>query len=80
MGNNMFNDCECDFGKPKKKHGCGEYILGILIVALAVVLGLIIGAAVAETILAAISSLIILAIMLAILILIRFVSLICKNI
>lgn len=80
MENNMFHDCECDFEKPKKKcRNCGEYILGILVVALAVVLGLIIGANVAATILEALSALIIFAVMLGILILIRIVSLFCRN-
>lgn len=79
MGNNIFNDCECDPCKPKKRHGCGEYILGILLVSLAVVLGLIIGANLSATLLEALSALIIFAIMLGILILIRVVTLICKK-
>lgn len=77
MDNDILEDCGC--GKPRRKRCCGEYILGILFVALAVVIGLIIGAIAAETILAALSALIILAIMLGILIIIRIISLFCRT-
>lgn len=77
MENNIFEDCGC--GKPRKKHCCGEYILGILFVTLAIVLGLIFGANFAEVILVALSSLIIFAITLAILIIIRIISFFCKT-
>ena len=76
MENDIFEDCCC---KKRKKRCCGEYILGILFVALAVVIGLLIGAVFVETILEAFSALIILAVMVGILIVIRFLSMFCKT-
>ncbi len=77
MENNSYDDICCM--KPRKKHCCGEYILGILLVAFAVVLGLILGANFAATILAALSSLIILLVVLALLVIIRIISFFCKS-
>ena len=76
MENDIFEDCCC---KKRNKRCCGEYILGILFVALAVVIGLLIGAVFVETILEAFSALIILAVMVGILIVIRFLSMFCKT-
>ena len=77
MENNNYDDICCM--KPRKKHCCGEYMLGILFVALAAVLGLIFGAIFALPILLALSALIVFAIMIVLLIIIRIISFFCKN-
>jgi len=77
MENNNYEDICCI--KSRKKHCCGEYILGILFVALAAVLGLIFGAIFAIPILLSLSALVVFAVMLVLLIIIRIISFFCKS-
>lgn len=74
---NNFDDMCCM--RPRKKRCCGEYMLGILFVALAATLGLILGAVYSTTILAALSALIVFIVMLVLLIIIKIISYFCKS-
>ncbi|MCI8309436.1 MAG: hypothetical protein HFJ45_04440 [Clostridia bacterium] len=77
MDSNNYDDICCM--KPRKKRCCGEYILGILVVALAAVIGLILGAVFSAAILTALSALIVLIVMLVLLIIIRIISFFCRT-
>lgn len=65
--------------KPRRKRCCGEYILGILLLALFTVIGLIFGAIFSGLILSALSALIVFIVMLVLLIVIRIISFFCRS-